>query len=167
MKSIICTALLGIILAAPLTAQVLPATQQKEQETPQTAKPAYIFGLGISLTDSVVYFSEIQKLEKAVIEKKTQFLTRMPDYADQYQSFLENTYPGHITATVFYAEKKEQVEKKRAKLMRHYAHKKNLMKAVEVSAENFTFTELHPQKMTHSETIPLGVGPAYKPQTQE
>lgn len=167
MKSIICTALLGIILTAPLSAQERQDTQQTEEKTAQTARPAYIFGVGISLTDSVVYISEIQKLEQAVIEKKTKFLTRMPDYADQYQSFLENTYPGHITSAVFYAEKKEQAEKKRAKLIRHYAQKKHLMKEEEVSADNFKFTELHPQKMTHSETIPLGVGPAYKPETQE
>lgn len=156
MKSFICIALLSLFFALPYSAKA------GDGEGKNTIT-AYIFGVGVSHTDSTVYISEIQQLDEALIEKKTGFLNRMPDYSEQYRSMLRSTYPGFITCSVFYGDKAEKVEKKRAKLLRHYARKKSEMKIVEVPAGKFSFTLLHAIIMTKSETVPVGVGPAYLP----
>lgn len=59
------------------------------------------------------------------------------------------------------------MQKKRAKLISLYGQKKNYMQVVEIENDKFTFTPLRPVTMTRSETVPLGVGPAYMPNTEQ
>lgn len=160
MKAWIYAALVTFLFALPLSTKA-------EDGDGKNITAAYIFAVGISHTDSVVYISEIQKLDEAIIENKTGFLNRMPEYSDQFRSALTSAYSGYITCSVFYDAKLEKVQKKRAKLISLYGQKKNYMQVVEIENDKFTFTPLRPVTMTRSETVPLGVGPAYMPNTEQ
>ena len=52
-------------------------------------KTIYMFGLSCDYNDSIMYITEIQKIEPAYIESKTGFLYDRTIYSQQLQIFIE------------------------------------------------------------------------------
>lgn len=100
--------------------------------SPTTAKAkrivvphVYVFGLSASFTDSLVYFTDIQTLDSAWVEKKTGFLQDRDQYSYQLRDYLSTKLQQpHRTCIVFYSQKLEKLQKKLQKVRRLYAHPK-------------------------------------------
>ena len=85
----------------------------------------YVFGLAASFSDSIVYFTNIQTLENAWIDKKNKFLQSRDTYSYQLREYLGNTQQmPRRTCMVFYDLKRQKLEKKLQKMKRLYVHPK-------------------------------------------
>lgn len=81
----------------------------------------YMFGFSASFTDSLVYITDIQKLDSAYIDTKTNFLIDRPVYSDQLQTFLEATTDmPDCTCVVFFDVKKNKLSEEYAKIRKRY-----------------------------------------------
>lgn len=101
-------------------------------------KSVYLLGVSYSFSDSIVYFTEIQKIDSIVFNAEHKFLPNRQHYSYEltdYMAFKENM-PGRPSA-VFYAKKLSSLQKKEAKLKKKLL-KKN--KAVMYLGNKFSFT---------------------------
>ena len=85
------------------------------------------FGVSMSLTDSVVYFTEIMPVEGAQIDGKTGFLIYRNYYSTELKDYmnLSENMPGR-TSAVYYSNKRSKLEKKEAKLKKRLVEKQGL-----------------------------------------
>lgn len=92
----------------------------------QLTPDVYIFGFSASFQDSIVYITEVQKLDSAWIDSKTKFLLSRENYSYQLKNYLNNKLNmAHRTCIVMFATKKKDIEKKYAKLKSKYDSTKN------------------------------------------
>lgn len=81
----------------------------------------YIFGFSASFKDSIIYFTDIQKIDSAWIDSKTKFLLGRDNYAYQLKNYLtKNINNPYRTCVVIFDRKKKEIEKKYAKLRAIY-----------------------------------------------
>ena len=109
-----------LILLLMLVAAVGIARDKKESKKAKEIKevPVYIWGASISFSDSIVYLTEIQKLDSVVLENG--FLPHRQYYAYElkdYMNFNENM-PGRISM-IYFDEKLNRLEKKEHKIKKH------------------------------------------------
>lgn len=113
--------------------------------------PTYMFGVVTSFNDSVVYFTEIQRLDSTWINTKNNFLYSRENYSFQLRDYMKGTGVEVPTCTVIFAEKRSDVEKKYLKFKKRYApsakkrQKKNInyiLKNIDPTA--FSFTHITP-----------------------
>jgi hypothetical protein len=101
-------------------------------------KTVYLFGVSISLADSVVYFTEIMPVEGAKIDERTGFLLHRQYYSYElkdYMNFTENM-PGR-TSAVYFSDKRSKLEKKEAALKKRLVEKQG--KTVRYLGDKFKF----------------------------
>lgn len=82
--------------------------------------PVYIFGFSASFTDSLVYMTNIQRLDSAWVDTKTDFLIDRPIYSDQLQSYLEAKGLENRTCVVFFNVKKKKAEDRFNEIKKSY-----------------------------------------------
>ena len=98
----------------------------------------YVWGVSLSFSDSVVYFTEIQHIEGAIIEDK--LLPNRHLYAYELKDYMsyEEGKPGR-TSFIYFADKRSKLEKKELKI------KKKLVeggeKTVRYLGDKFNFTK--------------------------
>lgn len=98
----------------------------------------YVWGVSLSFSDSVVYFTEIQHIEGAIIEDK--LLPNRHLYAYELKDYMsyEENMPGR-TSFIYFSDKRSKLEKKEQKL------KKRLVeggeKTVRYLGDKFKFTK--------------------------
>ena len=81
----------------------------------------YIFGFAASFNDSTVYFTDIQEIDSAWIEKKNNFLQARQLYSYQLRDYLVSAKQmPHRTCIVFADKKRKKVEKKYLKMRKLY-----------------------------------------------
>ena len=78
--------------------------------------PIYIFGFSASFIDSVVYITEIQIIDSAWVESKTDFLVKRANYTNQLNNYLARKGMSTRTCFVTYATSEKDILKKMAKL---------------------------------------------------
>jgi hypothetical protein len=125
------------ILLFVLIAAVGVAREKKDNNKVKEV-PVYILGASISFSDSIVYFTEIQKLDNVVLENG--FLPHRQYYAYElkdYMSFEENI-PGRISV-VYFDEKRSKLEKKEQKIKKHLMEKEN--KIIRYLGDKFKFVK--------------------------
>lgn len=68
----------------------------------QSAKPAkiHMFGFGTTLTDSIVYFTEVQAIDGHRENKRPYFLLDRDEYALQFKRYLATLLPSSTATTV-------------------------------------------------------------------
>ncbi|MBP5195826.1 MAG: hypothetical protein J6035_00255 [Bacteroidaceae bacterium] len=89
------------------------------------AKPkpctVYMFGVGVSFTDSIAYLTEVHPVTPAYIETSTGFLYDRSLYALQLKNLLEEKYHlPNTTCVVFFSKSKKKSERKREKVRNGY-----------------------------------------------
>lgn len=101
-------------------------------------KTVFVMGVSFSFSDSIVYFTEIQKMDSIVFKDGHNFLPDRQHYSYELTDFMaiNENMPGR-TSAVFYAEKISKLRKKEAKLKKKLL-KKN--KAVLYLGSKFSFT---------------------------
>lgn len=127
-----------VILAASM---LIAATTASLAANDSSMKPVYIFGFSASFNDSTVYFTDIQLMDSAWIEKKTNFLLGRENYSYQLRDFLaENKAQPHRTCMVIYGFSKKDINKQLANLKKKYIDKnKSAYDIKYISAEEFSF----------------------------
>ena len=99
----------------------------------------YMFGFALSLTDSVVYLTDVQAVDSAQVEKKYGFLYGRSLYAAQLQNYIENTYnKPNATSVVFFNRKKSKLEGEYIEIRKRYSKDKNVILAP-VGVDAFQF----------------------------
>jgi hypothetical protein len=84
----------------------------------------YMFGFAASFNDTIVHFTNIQKVDSVWVDAKTKFLADREVYSSQLQQYLTNQEMPYRTCVVVYAETREKAEKKYLKLRRLYVSSK-------------------------------------------
>ena len=99
----------------------------------------YIFGFSASFTDSVAYITDIQCLDSAYVDTKSNFLMDRVVYSDQLQTYLEAFKDmKNSTCAVFFDTKKKNLQAEYDKIRKRYAKDRNIiLKSTE--GETFRF----------------------------
>jgi hypothetical protein len=99
----------------------------------------YAFGFAGSFTDSVVYITDVQRIDSATLTNKTSFLIDRAKYSQQLKSYMEtNLNQQRRTCAFFYDTKKAKVEKAFAKIKKRYLKDKTLLVKF-IGADQFTY----------------------------
>ena len=114
----------------------------QEQVRNVVMKPAYIIGVGAAFGDSLVYITEVNKVDRAYFTKKTKFLDRRMEYSYQFKNFLEQTLGlENRTCSVIFSDKLKKALKMRRKLLARYLKSEDV--AVQsVNQDTFSFKQL-------------------------
>ena len=97
-----------------------------------------IFGVAISISDSVVYMTDMQGIGKVTVEKKTKFLVDRREYSNQLSEYISRTGDGRMTTLVSYNLKKKKAEKRYLKIKERFIKDGYVVKYI--TKEEFAFT---------------------------
>ena len=121
-----------IILVLTLCLTALSASAQKKATI-------YAFGFAGSFTDSVVYITDVQRIDSASLAKKTMFLIDRSKYSKQLKDYMETSLQQpRRTCAFFYDTKRQKVEKTFAKMKKRYLKDKTLLVKF-IGTDQFTF----------------------------
>lgn len=102
--------------------QPLEAKQKKVVQ-----KSVYMVGVGISFVDSVVFITDMHRVDSVTLEKKTKFLADRQLYSFQLQHYLEANYKGGpYVPSVFFGTRRKKMERKYLSLHKRYVQGKEL-----------------------------------------
>jgi hypothetical protein len=111
---------------------------KKKESKKKIQTEVYVWGVSLSFSDSIVYFTEIQRVEGAIIEDK--LLPNRHLYAYELKDYMsyEENMPGR-TSFIYFSDKRSKLEKKEQKV------KKRLVeggeKTVRYLGDRFKFTK--------------------------
>ena len=111
---------------------------KKKESKKKIQTEVYVWGVSLSFSDSIVYFTEIQHVEGAIIEDK--LLPNRHLYAYELKDYMsyEEGKPGR-TSFIYFSDKRSKLEKKEQKV------KKKLIeggeKSVRYLGDKFNFTK--------------------------
>ena len=96
-------------------------------------------GASISFSDSIVYFTEIQKMDSVSLQKSTKFLPDRQHYAYELKDYmaLQEDMPGR-TSVILFAKKRSSLEKKQINLKLRLERRRGLK--VRYLGDKFQFT---------------------------
>lgn len=131
------TLFIFLLLLAPM---MIFARGKKETKKVKEVEPVtvYIWGASMSFSDSIVYFTEIQKLDAVVMENG--FLPYRQYYAYELKDHMnfEENMPGRISM-IYFDEKLKKLEKKEQKIKKHLMEKEN--KIIRYLGDKFKFVK--------------------------
>lgn len=105
----------------------------------------YCFGFAANFNDSTVYFTDIQQINNAVIEKKTHFLENRDVYSTQLRDHFTNQGQPNEICVFSFAVKKKDIEKKYLKMKKKYT-KNGKYDVKYISSNDFTFKEVEQEE---------------------
>lgn len=115
-------------------------------------KSVYMVGVGISLVDSMVFITDMHRVDSATIEKKTKFLMDRQLYSFQLQRYLEENYKGGpYVPSVFFSTKRKKMERQYLSLHKRYVNSKEL-RMILVDQGQFRFK---PEEYVEQEVIEI------------
>lgn len=84
----------------------------------------YIFGFSASFSDSIIYMTNVQKVDSAWIDSKTKFLLGRENYSYQLKDYLANKLnQQNRTCLVIFGKTQKEAEKKYLKMKKVYVDK--------------------------------------------
>ncbi len=120
---------------------------------------AYVFGFSASFNDSIVYFTEIQKMDSLFMDNKNKFVIGIDNFSAQMKNYLENQRDERTrTCIFFYALDKKKLDKRYAKLQKRYGENSGFIVKY-IKKEDFSFTAID---LSESITDNTGVAPQKK-----
>ena len=114
------------------------AKDGKEEVKKKVKTEVYMFGVSLSFTDSVVYFTEIQHMEGAIIENN--MLPNRHLYAYELKDYMsyEEGKPGR-TSFIYFSDKRAKLVKKEQKIKKKLIEENE--KTVRYLGDKFKFTK--------------------------
>ena len=115
------------------------AKDGKKKETKKKIETeVYVWGVSLSFSDSIVYFTEIQHVEGAIIEDK--LLPNRHLYAYELKDYMsyEEGMPGR-TSFIYFSDKRSKLEKKEQKVKKRFVEGGE--KTVRYLGDEFKFTK--------------------------
>ena len=129
-----------IIAAAFMTAALLPATMQAKGAV---AQRIYIFGFAASFNDTIVHFTNIQTIDSAWVDGKTNFLMGRQLYSTMLRDYLNKNQMPHRVCAVFYDKSLKKLQKKYIKMKKLYLGTdkkvKNRNNVIDIVENDFKF----------------------------
>lgn len=126
--------MLFLCLFSMISVQTFAARKHKVYQ-----KPVYMIGVAMSLTDSVVFITDMHLVDSVTVEKKTKFLKDRQLYSFQLQRYLEATYKGGpYVPAVFFGPKRKTMERHYLSLHKRYVQSKEF-RMVLVDQSQFRF----------------------------
>ncbi len=112
---------LKYILFTLLLAVAMPTEMQAKR---MKAPKMFMFGFSASFQDSIIYMTDVQEIEGAWYDSKTNFLLGRQHYSYQLKDFLANNMqqPNRVCVVMFALTRKE-AEKKFIKMRKEYTVK--------------------------------------------
>lgn len=111
---------------------------KKKETKKKIVTEVYVFGVSLSFTDSVAYFTEIQHIDGAIIEDKMLPNRHLYSYElKDYMSYEEGK-PGR-TSFVYFSDKRSKLEKKELKVRKRLLYDGE--KIVRYLGSKFKFTK--------------------------
>lgn len=96
--------------------------EDKPEKGKSKTTTIYMFGVGAAFGDSVVYITDVNRVDSVVYEKKTGYLKNRADYSMQLKEYLERKLGlEKRTCAVFYSDSKANADKKYQKLYKTYS----------------------------------------------
>lgn len=130
------------VFAAALAANGDTGNKQNTQTT------VYMFGFAASFSDTIVHFTEIQRLDSVWITPKQKFLAGRENYSNQLRDYLsEAKHMPNRTCIVMYGFSRKKLEKTYLKMKRQYSDSK---------LNNFDIRTLGPSEFSFN-VIDMGV----------
>ena len=106
-------------------------------------KPVYVYGVAASFTDTVLYITDVQKLEGAALDK-SKFLPFRDGYSYQLKVFLEGTLGAKDrVCAIFFSEDIKKLNKGAVKMYKKYA-KNGAYSIRRLTKEEFEFQTIEP-----------------------
>lgn len=99
----------------------------------------YVFGLAAAFNDSTVYITDIQTIPNAWIDQRTNFLMSRQEYSYQLRDYLASIGIPHMTCITFYSNKKKDIEKKLASVLKRYNKKSHRYLVKQITLDSFTY----------------------------
>lgn len=119
-------AILCPLFFASVSAAELNEKKNSSENKKEVTEKIYMFGVGFSFNDSIVYVSSICELTGVPLQKKTKFLPYRSEFSLQLKQYLEG-YLGnmHQTCTVFFSKDQKKLLKRYNKVKKHYLNSEN------------------------------------------
>ena len=111
---------------------------KKKESKKKIQTEVYVWGVSLSFSDSIVYFTEIQHVEDAIIEDK--LLPNRHLYAYELKDYMsyEEGMPGR-TSFIYFSDKRSKLEKKEQKVKKRFVEGGE--KTVRYLGDKFKFTK--------------------------
>ena len=106
---------------------------------------AYVYGLASSFNDSIVYITDIQRLDSAWIDNKG-FLYGREEYSLQLRSHFIEDGKGQRTCAISFASKQKKIEKKYLNAKKRLTRKKTYVDIQYVPSNTFNFIQVIPDE---------------------
>lgn len=139
------------ILAVALGIATLFGTQHAEAKDKLVAK-MYAFGVSTSFNDSTVYITDIQELDSAWVDSKTNFLLNREDYSYQMNTYFNELGQKHRTCVIIYDVNRAKLAKKFERAKKRYMGK-NDVNVKYLSDKDFHFSPIVPDTDIYDEEV--------------
>lgn len=126
-----------IVAIATLFPSFLPAANR--------CTKLFMYGFATSLNDSTVYFTDIQEVDSAWTDTKTDFLYSRDNYSYQLRDHLKKEGVPHPTCVTMYAKTRKDIEKKYFSLKKRYTTK-GKYDIKYIAANDFAFYPIIPNE---------------------
>jgi len=119
--------------------------------------PIYAFGVSASFTDSLVYFTDIQIIDSAWVDEKTNFLVKRSDYSNQLRNYFVGRGEKNRTCIFSFDTSEKKIKKKYDRMRRKYTFKKKKVRSNfdvrDLSSSDFRFSIVRPDVMDEAVEI--------------
>ena len=133
------------LLKAAIIACITLASMPTSGKTKCT--PIYIFGTSASFIDSLVYITDIQILDDAWIDDKSNFLLKRNEYSNQLRNYFTQQGQPSRTCLIEYATKEKKILKK-------YARLRKKLKGTKKHPKNYDIREVDEEEFKFSAVLP-------------
>lgn len=131
----------SILLLIGLVLSTTAKAENKQQNV-------YAYGFAASFNDSTVYITEVQTLDTAWLEKKTNFLLSRDNYSYQLRDYLAAKGEKYRTCIISFSTKQKNINKKYKKLIARYTNpKKGNFVIKYLKADEFSFKHITPYEI--------------------
>jgi len=110
----------------------------------------FVFGFVSSFNDSTVYFTEIQQMDSAWVDKKTGFLYSRDNYSYQLREYMKGMGIEHPTCVTSYSPKRKDIEKKYTSMRKKYSGNKGYTIKY-ITANEFQYNPIAPDQSESEE----------------
>ena len=116
-----------------------PKPQKKKKQAPEKlyAKTIYLYGVGFSAVDSVVYFTDEQRLDSMVFNSK-KFLQNRATLSEQLTNYLTSIGENKYTGAIVFDTNLKKLDKKFLKHAKYYQKLGYTIKAADKSQFSFS-----------------------------
>lgn len=128
------------IITILLALLFLPIMANAQDQKTVVVDEMYMFGVAYTPLDSTVYITELQRIAKSEVYKKTKLLYNRSEYSAQLKNFVSNAGLDRMVTAVSYSPKRGKAEKKYIKMKQKYQKKGFLVK--HITSSDFSFKEL-------------------------